>query len=513
MRELRGVRGAAAKRGLFGALAALHRWLGVALCVPFLIWFVSGIVLTFQGFPALSEGELLERSAPLEAARVEIGLAEAARRSGFRPEQVSLQMLGTHPVWRLESAERLSLLSAENGASLLPLSESSALDAARSFFRRPIGAAAGELLRAPDQWTPRAERDGQLPLLRVAAGDELGSELYVSLSRGELVQRTTRRSRIAAYFGAIPHFWYPVALRRHGPLWRRVVLVGAGLGTLSAALGLGLGLAQLRLAQLRLSREPRRWSPYAGAWLRWHHLLGLGAGLFTLSWIGSGMLSLNPGRWSPGADPSSAEVDALRGPAVDPAGLELGAAEALRRCAQVQVTKALELVQLASHPYWLCRSRWNESRLLDARAPESSPVAALDLGVLRGAVRGALGAAALRVSWLSEPDAYVYPSYREPEQRFPIARFELADGRSWYVDPQSLELRASYSRRSKLERWFYQGLHRLDFAPLYRVHGLWQGLVITLCAAGAAFSVSGVVLAWRRLVRWLRRVLASSARG
>jgi hypothetical protein len=511
MLQLRPARWRISKRGTLRALAALHRWLGVALCVPFLIWFVSGIVLTFQGFPALSEGELLERSAPLDAARVKIGLADAERRSGFNPEQVGLQMLGTHPVWRLENAAQLSLLSAENGANLLPLSDASALDAARTFFRRPIDAAAADLLDAPDQWTPRAEHDGQLPLLRVQAGDELGSELYVSLPRGELVQRSTRRSRIAAYFGAIPHFWYPVALRRYGPLWRRVVLVGAGLGTLSAALGLVLGFVQLR--PRRGKSETRGWSPYAEGWLHWHHLLGLGAGLFTLSWIGSGMLSLNPGRWSPGSDPSTAEIDALRGTTVDPAGLGLDATEALRRCARVQVTKALELVQLASHPYWLCRSRWDESRLLDARAPVSGPVAALDLGSLRVAVRGALGAAPLHVSWLTEPDAYVYPSYREPEQRFPLARFELADGRTWYIDPQSLELRASFSARSKLERWLYQGLHRLDFAPLYRVHWLWQGLVTVLCLAGAALSVSGVAIAGRRLMRWLRRALAASPRG
>ena len=39
------------------ALVVVHRWLGVAFCLLFAMWFVSGIVMHFVAFPALTEAE------------------------------------------------------------------------------------------------------------------------------------------------------------------------------------------------------------------------------------------------------------------------------------------------------------------------------------------------------------------------------------------------------------------------------------------------------------------------
>jgi hypothetical protein len=34
-------------------LVLLHRWLGVALCLPIALWFASGIIMHFVPFPAV----------------------------------------------------------------------------------------------------------------------------------------------------------------------------------------------------------------------------------------------------------------------------------------------------------------------------------------------------------------------------------------------------------------------------------------------------------------------------
>jgi hypothetical protein len=39
------------------ALILLHRWLGVAFCLLFAMWFATGMVMHFVPFPALSEIE------------------------------------------------------------------------------------------------------------------------------------------------------------------------------------------------------------------------------------------------------------------------------------------------------------------------------------------------------------------------------------------------------------------------------------------------------------------------
>ena len=42
------------------ALIFVHRWLGVALCVVFLLWFPSGIGMMYWDYPAVSDGDRLE---------------------------------------------------------------------------------------------------------------------------------------------------------------------------------------------------------------------------------------------------------------------------------------------------------------------------------------------------------------------------------------------------------------------------------------------------------------------
>jgi uncharacterized iron-regulated membrane protein len=38
-------------------LVLLHRWLGIAFCLLFAMWFATGMVMHFVPFPALTEAE------------------------------------------------------------------------------------------------------------------------------------------------------------------------------------------------------------------------------------------------------------------------------------------------------------------------------------------------------------------------------------------------------------------------------------------------------------------------
>jgi hypothetical protein len=57
--------------------------------------------------------------------------------------------------------------------------------------------------------------------------------------------------------------------------------------------------------------------------------------------------------------------------------------------------------------------------------------------------------------------------------------------------------RLDASRRAY--RWFYSALHTLDFPVLMAHPRLRDVLVVGLCALGLAFSVTGIVIGWRRL--------------
>src|SRR5215470_1220387 len=63
-----------------GFLVFVHRWLGVALCLPVAAWFATGMVMHFVPFPKPLEHE--PEAAAIDLARVKHGLGEAVAASG-----------------------------------------------------------------------------------------------------------------------------------------------------------------------------------------------------------------------------------------------------------------------------------------------------------------------------------------------------------------------------------------------------------------------------------------------
>ena len=55
-----------AKRWLY----LVHRWLGMLLCAFFAMWFISGVVMMYVGYPKLTPAERLERLPTLRTAPV-----------------------------------------------------------------------------------------------------------------------------------------------------------------------------------------------------------------------------------------------------------------------------------------------------------------------------------------------------------------------------------------------------------------------------------------------------------
>ncbi|MGY4343865.1 hypothetical protein ACVWXM_000329 [Bradyrhizobium sp. GM7.3] len=50
------------------AIVLLHRWLGIAFCLLFAMWFATGIVMHFVPFPSLTEAERFAGLGPLDGA-------------------------------------------------------------------------------------------------------------------------------------------------------------------------------------------------------------------------------------------------------------------------------------------------------------------------------------------------------------------------------------------------------------------------------------------------------------
>src|ERR1700752_802109 len=85
------------------SLIFLHRWVGIVLCLVFLLWFPSGIGMMYWGFPEVSAGDRLDRSPRLDPAKIMLSPTEAAEKIGVQPNptQIRLNSFDGRPVYRI----------------------------------------------------------------------------------------------------------------------------------------------------------------------------------------------------------------------------------------------------------------------------------------------------------------------------------------------------------------------------------------------------------------------------
>jgi hypothetical protein len=484
----------------------LHRALGSVLSLLIVLWFVSGAVMTFAGYPYLSEAERLMQAPSLPAElQVEFPpelmrfFAEGALARGG---EVRLSLLEAVPTWLY--SDRATPVAFRTAApfAVAPLDDLRVRAEAARRFGLPIDST--ELLTEFDQWTVAFARKSVLPLYRVRFADAARTEVYLSAATGETLQVTTRGERALAWVGAIPHWIYPTVLRRERALWRSTVLVLASLGLLLTLSGTAAGLHVSRTLKKR-GVTPR--DPY----LRWHQTLGLWFGLFASSWLFSGAMSLSPFHWTGERGETALEQDALYGAG---AGLSPSAAlvsVALHSCQRELSVRELALRALGGRVYAVCMESATNTRLVDladASLSVSTTVALPELESVAARLAGPSRTPTLTV--LHAYDAYHYPTHTSPEAALPFVTIALQDEdeSTYYLDPaRALPLRR-HTARTRLERWLYQGLHCFDLPGLYQQRALWRTLMIAAMVVGATLSGLGlamVVRRWRRGAAQRRR--------
>lgn len=477
-------------------LILLHRYLSIALCLLFVVWFVSGIAMIYAGgMPELTAGERLARMPAVDLAKVRVTVLEAASEVGLGPhvDRAVLTTIMDRPAYRF-FGKGFATVFADSGELLGEISEPQSLTIARRFLNVPAPTVRHvRVLETADQWTISQQR--QAPLHRIAVDDAAGTELYVSEQLGEVVMQTTRRTRALAWVAAIPHWLYFAPLRMRSELWTRVIEWTSGLGIVAALLGLVLGIIQFRVK-------------YAG-WMRWHYLTGVVFGLFTLTWVFSGFLSVEPVGWFSGSDRAAGLREALSGGPLDLAAFGPVDPERWARAMGGRQAKEIEFRRVQGKPYYFVRA--SDPAMARSARPAPLLVAAdglqprrepFSVESLLGRLREGYSSASIEdAQVLADYDAYYYDRNRVGP--LPVLRAKFADPeRTWvYVAMTSGELVRRFSRRQRLERWLYHGFHSLDFPFLYYNRPLWDIAVILLCSGGAALSSIGVVIGFRRVRR------------
>src|SRR6185312_6321073 len=102
---------------MMGAIVLLHRWLGIAFCLLFAMWFASGIVMHFVPFPSLTEAERFAGLAAVERQGSIMAVADAVSASGITDAtRVRLIQRSDGPVYVVSGPSRLRAVRASDGA-------------------------------------------------------------------------------------------------------------------------------------------------------------------------------------------------------------------------------------------------------------------------------------------------------------------------------------------------------------------------------------------------------------
>ncbi|HEU4617512.1 MAG TPA: peptidase, partial [Gammaproteobacteria bacterium] len=276
----------------------VHRYLAVAIGLLMSLWCLSGFVMLYQAYPSLTDTERLAGLEPLD-------LRGCCKLEGVDlPEDTSVgdfevEMLLGDPVlrlgggfgrggWPLSAGPSAAALDLRTGEPVPALSGDQAAQVAREYgLRHALGEPRALGLVDIDQWTVQDARINR-PVYLFGFGDRAHTEIYVSGASGKVFQDTSRPERVLAWLGAIPHWLYPLKLRQNAPLWTAIVVWTSGLGTFLTLTGLAVGIWRFRFRG-----DGGRRSPFRGWWY-WHHIGGLVFGVLALTWVFSGLMTMDP---------------------------------------------------------------------------------------------------------------------------------------------------------------------------------------------------------------------------
>jgi PepSY-associated TM region len=480
-----------------------HRWLGLGGCLLIALWFASGFVMMYVPFPLLTEAERIERLPTVDIARVRVSaydaLATARARFGSDDTIASLKLVQPSgaPIYAVQSKRHGWLAVDASTGEVRTSSELNAVAAARRFSGLDV---VGVERLDVDQWSVYPGLAPHRPLFAVDMVD--GGRHYVSSRTGELLRDTSRFERGWNWLGSVVHWIYVTPVRSNSVLWHWAVVVTSIYAIVVALLGTVIGVLRLRVRGYASGRR----SPYVG-WMRWHHLLGLFGALFVFSWLVSGLLSMNPFDVFTKIDRADFQ-NRWRGASF---ATSSHGSFALPSLGELRDIKEIE---------WLPHAE-GSTVLLTSPAPkvddENSSAPRIQLEAVRAASDGARAIAvdavtvrskagllnAAPIASIERLDGYdLYYYGRRTAKPLPIWRVKFEDAAQtwWHVDGRSGELIGALNRSTRVERWLYYGMHSWDWLPLWnRRPWAWDVPMVAALLLGTAFSITSVVVAWRRL--------------
>lgn len=469
----------------------IHKILGLLLSVLFLMWFISGIVMIYHSFPRVNQKLKLSKQESLTGILPDVDSLLQLLPDSSRLGGLSVEMYLDRPVFHPKGRQLPSTLYADTWqevskpdfVEICRIAEQ--LCESRSYRV--------DTLYRLDQWIPFGYLKKEFPIYKFIFDDEAREEIYISSQSGKVLQWTDRETRFWAWLGAIPHWVYFTSLRQNQPIWINFMIWASALGAVMCFSGLWVGIWVFWK-----NRRRGLHSPYKKGWLRWHHISGVIFGVFALTFVFSGMMSLvDLPDWMQKGKKQNREFR-FRGRERGMMPLEQYMLDYRQIVERLPEVKSIEWSSFGCHPYYTVTTT-AEKRYVDATDTTCLRPFRLTENNIREAVQRIHGTeTAYTVEWLTDWDADYYS--RRGMLTLPVYKVVVNDDlhTCHYFNPETLYHR-QIDDNGRLRGLLYSGFHSLNFKFLTERPLLWNIVMYVLLIGGTFLSLSGVVLT----LKWL----------
>lgn len=477
-----------------------HRWLGIALCIFMALWFLSGVVMMYVGYPKLTLAERLQANlsiTPEQCCAPRENLL-ASLPGDIAVKSMRLSMVGREALLLVSAGNKTLLgLDARTGAPIPPVDH----DAARTAIAALAPGATINALEKiqEDAWTHSKALDPHRPMYRATLDDAELSVLYVSGVTGEVIRDVTIVENYWNWVGAWLHWLYPFRGGMLDSVWSEIIIYSSLAASLLVLVGIAIGLMRWRSQGYPNGNR----SPYRNALMRWHHIIGLISGVLILLWIVSGLLSVNP--WKVFDSGARRPVENNLGQALLARDFNPAAViDCLTR--NGFDVRELEWIRFQDRIHTIARNATNQVAIIKDSSRCQPASAYTEEEIRHEAARLMPHARLVHGELQFQYDWHYYA--RAPhtmsgsfEKSLPVlvAKFDDPHETWLYMDIKTSRVLQRIDNFSRVKRWLFNLFHSWDWKPLLEHRPIWDMLLILGSGAGLFVSMTGMALGWRRL--------------
>lgn len=183
------------------AASRVHKWLALVIGAQLLIWFTSGVLMSFLPIDKVRGEHLVdrERIVTIPAGTRFADMAAIRAGAGAPVEAVTWHMIGSRPVAEVTSIKGIKLFNATTGAVLPSVDAVQARAIAEAAWKstaKPVSTASRVTTETP-------EYRGALPAWRIAFSDPDATSVFVAADTGRITAVRTGTWRLYDFFWSL----------------------------------------------------------------------------------------------------------------------------------------------------------------------------------------------------------------------------------------------------------------------------------------------------------------------